>query len=602
MADTSELKLATKAENVKKYQNRSLSLNLIENVLPEANAKLNDNKKMDIDSVKGKRENVENSIEFKGHKEVEDKAITAQASGISVGDNEKSLAKQIIQKNITKAKMMEKSQTSIDSGETTPLISIENSTISVLQNSPASASTAASSTSNVFFKRVLENEQNTRITNNVDRKELNETQPIHLPVNSTPISRSYKKVIFTKDGAKITETGKFYSHEGDNGVTTRVETTSRVTHMINNGQGSMNIQRSDSQSSTGSVDIFEDIFDDHWTGDNLFSNVKSLFSDFFGCSTEKLSLKSRAESLERTNWFPERSNDNKNSRLRFLNENITNSNVFGSQKSLFASKSIFSDSSFSKSNFGKEFNFDDLMSSACSRIDTYKKYGLINNQISRNNERDFFQPSHLLGEIDTESELESNKNRIEQWLDNNDDDDAKNFDQCMNTYGTIRPRNAVRRYSRTMTSNDYKSDIFKKVQISNSSSCQVIKQKTSTIRTENVIPRNSDVHINFSLDDSLGKLIISQSGLSLNDSKKSSITNANDNLSDLKIEEPSSLLEQLRTFGYKKMVNRRLSDSSSTEDLLQVGTTSSLATTSTTTTESTSTVSNKSSGISLLLK
>ena len=36
---------------------------------------------------------------------------------------------------------------------------------------------------------------------------------------------------------------------------------------------------------------------------------------------------------------------------------------------------------------------------------------------------------------------------------------------------------------------------------------------------------------------------------------------------ELKIEEPSSLLEQLRTFGYKKLVDRRLSDSSSTEDL-----------------------------------
>lgn len=46
----------------------------------------------------------------------------------------------------------------------------------------------------------------------------------------TPITRSYKKVTFTKDGACITETGKIYATRADDGRMRRIERKSKVTH------------------------------------------------------------------------------------------------------------------------------------------------------------------------------------------------------------------------------------------------------------------------------------------------------------------------------------------------------------------------------------
>lgn len=45
-----------------------------------------------------------------------------------------------------------------------------------------------------------------------------------------PITRSYKKVTFTKDGACITETGRIYATKADDGTVRRVERKSKVTH------------------------------------------------------------------------------------------------------------------------------------------------------------------------------------------------------------------------------------------------------------------------------------------------------------------------------------------------------------------------------------
>lgn len=49
-------------------------------------------------------------------------------------------------------------------------------------------------------------------------------------VGPTPITRSYKKVTFTKDGTCVTETGRIYSTQADDGTVRRVERKSKVTH------------------------------------------------------------------------------------------------------------------------------------------------------------------------------------------------------------------------------------------------------------------------------------------------------------------------------------------------------------------------------------
>ncbi|XP_075590028.1 uncharacterized protein LOC124491459 isoform X2 [Dermatophagoides farinae] len=616
LADTSELKQsATKiaTENAKKYKNRSISLNLKniveKNTTTTIDDKLKSNQKEELlKSTNESRNETTTDSQFGDDEKMTTTTTTTTAtsktSSTSSIKDDKSLAKQIIQKNIAKAKLMEKRQTSVQSttatsglqsGETTPLISIENSTISVMKNSPNSSAT------NIFFRK--SGIHDPVINNSNDKNDgslsssssiTDNNQNLSSVTNPAPISRSYKKVIFTKDGAKITETGKFYSHEGD-GVTTRVEKTSRITitnnNNNNNSSSSTLLQRSDSQSSTGSLDIFDDIFDDHWT-DNLFSNAKSLFYDFFGRRGEKLSLRSRAESLERTNFFPGRSTDSMKSERKFplrdhLFERQGNSS-FGSHKSLFTTKSIFSNSSFSKSSMMQnDFNMvDDMMGGdrRTSRIDDLKqKYGLSRFSSADQTQKDFFGRNRTM--FDDSNDLmdqSTRKSRIEQWLNHHDEIDnnnEKDFDNCMNTYGTMmRPR----RYSRTMTAaapnnintstiidnSNVKTDIIKRVEVTNSSAtCQVIRhKKSSAIKSDNIAPR--DIQLNFKLDDSTGALILNQSNIiPTNIVNANDVKNSSQSANDLKIEEPSSLLEQLRTFGYKKLVDRRLSDSSSTEDL-----------------------------------
>ena len=652
LADTSELKQQSSAammENAKKYKNRSISLNLNQVIDEQKNKTFVGDQDDKSKLLKSEEEEspLKSTIKDNDGSQFVDEKTTSTSktsSTSSIKSDDKSLAKQIIQKNIAKAKLMEKRQTSVQStatdlqsGETTPLISIENSTISsMMRNSPNS------STSNVFFR--TKSSLNDTLVDNVAsgsgvstpttkdiNQQLSSSTSIDqsIAVNPAPIARSYKKIIFTKDGAKITETGKFYSHEGD-GVTTRVEKTSRITIKNNNNNNDNNssssttattlLQRSDSQSSTGSLDIFDDIFEDHWT-DSLFSDAKSLFNNFFGRRSEKLSLRSRAESLERTaNFFPGRSTDSIRSERKFpttyrdrdLFERQGNSS-FGSHKSLFQ-KSIFSNSSsFSKSSMMNDKNsvdFDNIIDRGRSRIDDLKqKYGLgrfvssasasasassadqMRNDFFNNRNRNrmmFDNDDHN----DNGNPLEetTNKSRIEQWLDNhhrNDNDygdGRKDFDNCMNTYGTMMMmRKPANRFSRTTTNpinltgtttsknSNVKTDIIKHVEITDSSAtCQVIRHKTSQMKTsDNIIPR--DIQLNFKLDEQTGGLILNQTNIvPVNLDKNlstSSSTATTTTTNELKIEEPSSLLEQLRTFGYKKLVDRRLSDSSSTEDL-----------------------------------
>ncbi|XP_053202804.1 serine-rich adhesin for platelets-like isoform X2 [Panonychus citri] len=179
---------------------------------------------------------------------------------------------------------------------------------------------------------------------------------------AAPITRSYKKVTFTKDGACITETGKIISEESADGSFSRIEKKSKVTHYpvasgsgapttrsesseetrtIKNFGGSVKsssggvgdgdsfdesrngsvspspvlsstsgLCRSESASSSGSTDIFDDIFDT-WSGDPVFGNIsgrmrsmlsssRSPFTSLWGTGRNKKGKKkSRAESAER---------------------------------------------------------------------------------------------------------------------------------------------------------------------------------------------------------------------------------------------------------------------------------------------------------------
>ncbi|KAH9421346.1 NUAK SNF1-like kinase 1 [Dermatophagoides pteronyssinus] len=452
LADTSELKQQSSAaimENVKKYKNRSISLNLNQ-VIDEQTNKTVDADQDDKSKSLNEESPLKSTIKDDGGQFVDEKTSTSKTSSTSsIKSDDKSLAKQIIQKNIAKAKLMEKRQTSVQSttttatdlqsGETTPLISIENSTISsMMRNSPNS------STSNVFF-RTKSGLNDTLVDNVASGSSTPTTKDINQQLSSsTSIDQS-----IVVNPAPIARS---------DGVTTRVEKTSRITiktiiimiiihHQHQQQQHYYNVR-------IVKVQLV------HWIFLMIFlkiiglivefSDAKSLFNNFFGRRSEKLSLRSRAESLERTaNFFPGRSTDSIRSERKFPT--------------------------------------------------TYR-------------DRDLFER------------------------------------QGNSSFGS------------------HKSF----------ATCQVIRHKTSQMKTsDNIIPR--DIQLNFKLDEQTGGLILNQTNIvpvNLDMMNKNSSTSSTSTstatataTNELKIEEPSSLLEQLRTFGYKKLVDRRLSDSSSTEDL-----------------------------------
>lgn len=101
-----------------------------------------------------------------------------------------------------------------------------------------------------------------------------------------PIARSYKKFTFTKDGACITETKKVYATPGADGSWTKVEKKTTITTRPGNAEefekfrdlhlrDDSPLARSDSQSSSGSTDIYDDIFDS-WTGDAMLCNMMKM--------------------------------------------------------------------------------------------------------------------------------------------------------------------------------------------------------------------------------------------------------------------------------------------------------------------------------------
>lgn len=101
----------------------------------------------------------------------------------------------------------------------------------------------------------------------------------------TPITRSYKKFTFTKEGTCITETGKIYTKPGADGSWTKVEKKTKITTLPGNDEfqkfehvqvrDEASLSRSDSQSSSESNDIFDDIFDS-WTGDSMMCNFMKI--------------------------------------------------------------------------------------------------------------------------------------------------------------------------------------------------------------------------------------------------------------------------------------------------------------------------------------
>lgn len=492
-----------KVRELKKYTGRSLSLNLQETSKTKresVNQTVHKNDVAPSSASRTKKEGSESPYQSK--------------PSTPISEEDKSLAKQIIKKNIARAKLMEKQQVSVSSDTdtpTTPLVSIENSNVSIIEKTPKEAVSKTNAHGDLI-----------QIASEG-------------AFNPSPITRSYKKVTFTKDGACIKESGKFYTHEGKDGYTTRVEKKSMVTHIINDGGNgnNVNIQRSDSGSST---DIFDDIFDDHWTGD-VFSNVKSLFNNIF----ERKSIRKSA----------------------FDDDNLSTGS------SNWTSMSKFS-SSF-KSNFDKRFN--DLMSPLSTRREqskiTYPSFSKFGSRFSRESslhrDSDSLRESGSLGAAANEPNREdSTRKRVEQWLNS----DGKELE----TYGTIGPKN-FRRYMRTMTSNDSASNIFKRVQVSNASELgQVLMEKSAaTVENcesfnSNAVPRDNEIEVRFSLDnlEAGGPKVLTKKGPVRVSSEQSEVSTAD---SGIKIAETSSLLEQLRTFGYKNLVSRRLSESSSTEDI-----------------------------------
>lgn len=118
-----------------------------------------------------------------------------------------------------------------------------------------------------------------------------------------PIARSYKKFTFTKDGACITETKKIYTTPGADGSWTKVEKKTKITTRPGNAEEfekfrdlhlrtDSPITRSDSQSSSGSNDVYDDIFDS-WTGDTMMCNMRKMNNMFQKFSRDPFLRKER---------------------------------------------------------------------------------------------------------------------------------------------------------------------------------------------------------------------------------------------------------------------------------------------------------------------
>ncbi|XP_035221038.1 uncharacterized protein LOC118193974, partial [Stegodyphus dumicola] len=139
-----------------------------------------------------------------------------------------------------------------------------------------------------------------------DERSSNQSYPLSKAEDDkplVPIARSYKKFTFTKDGACITETKKIYTTPGADGSWTKVEKKTKITTRPGNAEefekfrdlhlrNDSPLTRSDSQSSSGSNDIYDDIFDS-WTGDTMMCNMRKMSNMFQKFSRDPFLRKER---------------------------------------------------------------------------------------------------------------------------------------------------------------------------------------------------------------------------------------------------------------------------------------------------------------------
>ncbi|CAG2163353.1 unnamed protein product [Oppiella nova] len=594
----------TVRQRAPKLSSRSLSLNeMLES--PKRVLELNDSlKNKDNDQQKCteiKEELNQNKVDINSESTEQSKEEKLNDL-ISSPVMDKNMAKDILTKTIAKAKLMDKRHNSPSkestpptTGITTPLVSIENSDLSIL------------SEPSFFRKPRPENCENT---------DKNSSQAVQ--TKAAPIARSYKKVTFTKDGACITETGKIYSSEGADGSYTRVEKKSKVTHFPYEDQSNQSqshvidtspqetsreqsLQRSDSQSSSGSLDIFDDIFDNHWCGESIFPNMRSLLHSVVG--NRKSRRRSRAESCERnaSDWFG----------LKKFSPQSDHESEADDYESPFSRSvwpttrpSIFERSSIFSNKFDKDFNgFDDLnhsiremnrsvsrdRSSFESRVHPKSFNVVFGPQTSVRTTTDRSADPFETDDIyDNSSKILVSGfgftyirlKRVEQWLqsDNSDDNSEQTDSKTpFSMYATVGPR-GVRRYLRTISSrstsdkpnNEMTNSLSNMGSFGTSSGAQHSVPSTQTP----TVPKESVIEMRFTLNPTniesnrVNNLNTTSSGSYLNTTSEL-LANSSDDLllSNIVVPESSSLLDQLRTHGYRNTVQQRLSGSSLFSDL-----------------------------------
>lgn len=486
---------------------------------------------------------------------------------------------------------------------------------------------------------------------------------VSLNTKPAPITRSYKKVTFTKDGAQITETGKVISQEGPNGTVTRIEQKSKVTHypsgmeasksthprlldissidstddvnsiknfssasssnttvpnLSSRMSSSSGLKKSESASSSGSTDIFDDIFDT-WTSDAsmIFGapRIKSIFpSPLFArrsasrnrsgrSSLERnLPRQMRGESLERPatetdDLFSSRIQrqdeeterdddvDDKQSPFGPLFRGFTQTISPNMRSLLEKHKSIFNSpfNSTFDSSLQSPFDCTDatgnlLSSSPIIRTPLASTFTCTSNPLASSSRVTGASPSpgnrvmnvtvSLDGDrknssstatsssdatIRPEEEEESedsvaSRRRVEQWLDTSPDtgiaERAASSTASSSIYATIRPR-PVSRYTRTLSSSVYDdNDELNPVTGESESTRRPIIQMRLTVN-----PSGS----------STGSRIVYSASPHPSVDGEFRSRSALDHTDDYAIPESSSLLEQLRTHGYKNLVSQRLS-------------------------------------------
>ncbi|RWS15746.1 serine/threonine protein kinase-like protein [Dinothrombium tinctorium] len=507
------------------------------------------------------------------------------------------------------------------------------------------------------------------------------TPEVSTPVSkAAPITRSYKKVTFTKDGACITETGKIISEKGADGMITRVEKKSKVTHYPSSGPSNNikrreetfstqsvesnyddelqnepssppmfnkpSLRRSESASSSGSTDIFDDIFDT-WSGDPMFSNfsgkVRSMlqarapFTSLLRKTNKKPRRKQRTESCERSTGETgftgftrmtsnpgdqESDTDNENEPFgaggglwRFLNAREPQSSLLERHRSLL-SKHFGSDHDVFPENvfpsYGRSISrdrqgstksrmphtppttfrlmfgpgvtsprvitqsgresFDSNESSegnTTPRASASSSNRTIKPTIERRFSRETSEHRAFEGEEVTE-DPSSSRRRVEQWLDMNREGIDIDETHPVSMYGTIRPR-MFSKYGRAMTSrlnrdldDSNREETGSNLSFSTTQEYQVggndsryPQRSVESVEiplTRTYSGSRPSIHMKLSFGGP-SKMPVASSV----STTPITVSEMSENLEGpIELPETSSLLDQLRTHGYRNLVTQRL--------------------------------------------